>query len=914
MNLNQEFILQNEERDGIRFSWNMWPNNRLESTRMVIPLGALYTPYKEKSFLPPIMYDPILCSRNNCRAVLNPYCQVDFCSKIWVCNFCFQRNPFPPNYAGISEQQMPAELLPQFTTLEYSLTRETPTLPVFLYVVDLCINQEDMISLKKSLQVSISMLPEKAIVGLITFGKIVYVHELEPIKGKSHNDESNKEGKGSLRISATKSYAFRGTKEYSVKELNEYLGVGKVVNPYPASQMNQVPQVNQMMHQPSPRFNQPPLAVINPGGHMGNISAMSNFTHQISNACKFLQPVNVCDLNLNDLIEQMECDTWPVSQGKRPLRSTGAALAIAIGLLENAYPNVPARIMCFLGGPCTQGPGAVVGDELKIPIRTHLDIEKDNAKFLKKAVKYYDSLARRCAENGHCTDIFSSALDQTGLTEMGSLVHITNGHLVMADSFSSSLFIQTFLKVFEKDSHEELKMGLNATLEIKTSRDLKVTGAIGHLTAIKNAVTTKNAYVSENEIGEGGTNTWKICSLHPTSTFAIFFDVVSSPASALSSQSTSSNPLSGLNAAAITNFVGNLTGTASSQQASPSRGYESGLGMTPGDAHKAFVQFAVRYRTTSGACRLRVTTVTRSFFGVNPPMTSQGPGVVVNQQQPMYQAMPVQSQAPSLDTFFSSAKNGFDQETAAVLVARMAAHRTASADLVSTRAEITETLRWIDRTLIKVCQKFGEYQKELPDSFRLPDNFTMFPQFMFHLRRSPFLQIFNNSPDETTYNRYVLLREDLTQSLIMIQPILYSYSFQGPPEPALLDSSSIKPDRILLMDTFFHVLIYHGESIDSWIKSGYHNAPGYDHFRQLLQAPKTDAEQILRCRFPLPRYIETQHGGSQARFLLSKVNPSQTHNTMFYGEQDGSAPVLTDDVNLQDFMMHLKKLAVSSST
>ncbi len=45
----------------------------------------------------------------------------------------------------------------------------------------------------------------------------------------------------------------------------------------------------------------------------------------------------------------------------------------------------------------------------------------------------------------------------------------------------------------------------------------------------------------------------------------------------------------------------------------------------------------------------------------------------------------------------------------------------------------------------------------------------------------------------------------------MIQPILYAYTFNGPPEPVLLDSSSIQPDRILLMDTFFQILIFHGE-------------------------------------------------------------------------------------------------------
>lgn len=57
----------------------------------------------------------------------------------------------------------------------------------------------------------------------------------------------------------------------------------------------------------------------------------------------------------------------------------------------------------------------------------------------------------------------------------------------------------------------------------------------------------------------------------------------------------------------------------------------------------------------------------------------------------------------------------------------------------------------------------------------------------------------------------MLNREDLTQGLIMVQPILYSYSFHGPPEPVLLDTSSIQPDRILLMDTFFQIVIYHGE-------------------------------------------------------------------------------------------------------
>jgi len=37
---------------------------------------------------------------------------------------------------------------------------------------------------------------------------------------------------------------------------------------------------------------------------------------------------------LTDLLQEIQPDPWPVAQGKRPLRSTGAALSIAVGLLE----------------------------------------------------------------------------------------------------------------------------------------------------------------------------------------------------------------------------------------------------------------------------------------------------------------------------------------------------------------------------------------------------------------------------------------------------------------------------------------------------------------------------------------------------------------------------------------------------
>ena len=43
----------------------------------------------------------------------------------------------------------------------------------------------------------------------------------------------------------------------------------------------------------------------------------------------------------------------------------------------------------------------------------------------------------------------------------------------------------------------------------------------------------------------------------------------------------------------------------------------------------------------------------------------------------------------------------------------------------------------------------------------------------------------------------------------------------------------------------------------------YQNRPEYSNFRQLLQAPVDDAQEILKTRFPMPRYIDTEQGGSQ---------------------------------------------------
>ena len=303
------------------------------------------------------------------------------------------------------------------------------------------------------------------------------------------------------------------------------------------------------------------------------------------------------------------------------------------------------------------------------------------------------------------------------------------------------------------------------------------------------------------------------------------------------------------------------------------------------EGKRRFTQFLTKYQHANGKTRLRATTLCGPWY--NPPpgegekKAPPPPGAGGGFNRGMEQPSPV--------------KMSFDQEAAAVLLARVAVERTET-------EEVADVLRWIDRSLIRLCAKFSDYVPDDPNSFRLSPEFSLFPQFLFHLRRSQFLQLFNSSPDEAAYYRYILNKESTTNSLVMIQPTLLSYSFNGPPQPALLDSQSVTADTILLLDTFFHVVVFHGETCAAWREQRYHEQDEHAAFRNLLEAPQADAQMIMDNRFPVPRYIVCDQHKSEARFLMAKLNPSVTHNS----ENMSGAQVFTDDVSLRVFMEHCK--------
>ena len=135
---------------------------------------------------------------------------MDYQSKVWTCPFSNKRNHFPQHYAAhITAQKLPIELRPRFTTVEYEPPGRDTGPPVFLFVLDTCScsdygYHDEFIEVKDSLHQTLCLLPEEAIVGLITFSKMVHVHDL------TAGDIPN-------------SYCLRGDKDYSAAEVSRLL-------------------------------------------------------------------------------------------------------------------------------------------------------------------------------------------------------------------------------------------------------------------------------------------------------------------------------------------------------------------------------------------------------------------------------------------------------------------------------------------------------------------------------------------------------------------------------------------------------------------------------------------------------------------------------------------------------------------
>jgi len=275
-------------------------------------------------------------------------------------------------------------------------------------------------------------------------------------------------------------------------------------------------------------------------------------------AQRFLLPVSECEFNITSAIEDLNSMS-ACPRGHRPLRATGTAISTAIALLEGCCsPSTGGRIMVFTSGPATVGPGCVVETDLGKAIRSHRDIFNSNAPLTDKARDFYKKVAKRLTDHALVLDLFTCSLDQVGTAELRNPIEVSGGLMVHTESFESEQFKSCFRHMFKREGTNYLNMNFNATIEIVTSKEVKICGALGPCISLHR----KNGSVSDKEIGEGGTNYWKTSSLSSKTSIAFFFRV------------------------------------DCSHKAEPPTVF--------------FIQFMTRYRHGDGSYRLRVTTIART--------------------------------------------------------------------------------------------------------------------------------------------------------------------------------------------------------------------------------------------------------------------------------------------------------------
>ena len=118
---------------------------------------------------------------------------------------------------------------------------------------------------------------------------------------------------------------------------------------------------------------------------------------------------------------------------------------------------------------------------------------------------------------------------------------------------------------------------------------------------------------------------------------------------------------------------------------------------------------------------------------------------------------------------------------------------------------------------------------------------------------------------------------------------------------------SIEPDAILLLDTFFYIVVFRGEAVADWMKQKLEDQEQYAGLKDFYKKPEEDAKELAKDRIPSPRiYVCNRYSGHQ-RFLMTILDPAVVAGQ---GQKD---IIVTEDVTLKVFMEHLRRLSVKGN-
>lgn len=804
---------------------------------MLMPLGCLVAPLASQAYNAD---DPIRCSL--CLAYMNNFVKFDRTNNMWWCPFCEKRTRLPKLFTippqDAPNADIPSQIRPSsHGTVEYEVNdilAESYREPVVAYVIDKYqhleqVQEAEFEKLKSTISEAIDLLPTNSKVYLVSFDENVEFHST-----------------GESPVILPRIYG----EKYDFSRVLRDLALHNTIRS---------------------RFDK------------------ANFQHSPSEAKSALAAIRPT-----------------LTRDFKPPRSTGTAI-LCTQILMSHQGTERANINIFLSGPGTLEPGKIVSPNE--PIRSHHDVSTLKAPHYIAASKFYQALSfvtagysmedaplattnrRRITDFSFdsskrgLADIYSGSLDQVGVYEMRHLCKAGSGTITVDESFS----LQHFRLALLKNTERMIAATVNAQVAVLTSTGLKTINCLSSGTDLPSLYQAEKHHQAhhdkisdlvtrfESSMGKRNfTNRWYIGRMHPDTTLAVFFEMLTEPSA-------------------------------------------TALNADNGIKH-IYVQFVTTY-TLDGRQMMRVTTVKRPttlyYLSQNIVKLTNGEHRLVNTKSVIIKE--------------TKMVESFNAEAAMVLLTRLMLEKI---DTLIGYESFDDVVDKIDSVIVRLTKFFGGAKVELASASNpysattlvtINERLKQLPELSYHLRRNPNLvKIFNRLPDETASGHHVFKAAALQSSLQMIRPTLYKI-IDGLLRKVFLEEESLQTDSpaYFVLDLYFSIIIYYAKGTGTGL--ALHNSQNEDIVYaspngELGEVLKVTRSELCRERSFTPPVILTQTGHSQARFLLSRlaskeVSQQETKKSKWWFFN--SLPkLIADDVSVDEYTNELlervKKFLVES--
>lgn len=415
--------MDSEQLGPVRFNWNTLPSTRLEHSRLAVPIGCEYQPFKIQH--PVTSNIPLQC--HQCGNYFNPFSKVDRGTRVWWCSFCCSNNV-------LGDGEVPELNGPVSSSVEYILPHDISR-PVRnhvdfrLFVLDvLVLALEDKDELNACIDSIISdMLTPGVMVGLITFDDHIAIHNLS----------RKSVGVVDLNIiDSSKPFSAKAWSNVS-QSIEEYSSQDAFVtvtesNRYDIAEYIKSVSLTVCMNDAECRVTGQALYV--------SSVLLAEFLPKGSHARLELFTRGPCTYSLGQVVDR------------------GCAMRSHSNLAE-------ATALHYFSACQFYQTLAYIANGLP-PTAAHAI-----ASSASKKTHGYDILS---ASTNWLVNVYAGCLDQPGLCELRNLASTTMGRIYLNDTFRSPYFQE----LFAAKSHKQVAATL-ATLTIVTTPNIKVSRLVG---------------------------------------------------------------------------------------------------------------------------------------------------------------------------------------------------------------------------------------------------------------------------------------------------------------------------------------------------------------------------------------------------------------------------------------------------